>query len=69
MNLATLSSKYQLCIPKAIREELHLKSGQQFVIVIKNHSLELIPRRRLEDFKGSFTGANPENYRDREDET
>ena len=32
---ATLSTKYQISIPKAIREEQHWKAGQKFVFIPK----------------------------------
>jgi bifunctional DNA-binding transcriptional regulator/antitoxin component of YhaV-PrlF toxin-antitoxin module len=33
---ATLSSKYQISIPKSVREEQHGQAGQQFVFISKN---------------------------------
>ena len=32
---AKLSSKFQLAIPKAIRDQLDLKAGQQFTLITK----------------------------------
>ena len=67
MNTATLSSKYQLAIPKAVREVLDLEAGQKFTIVIKGRIIELVPVRSMEKMRGIFKGANPDGYRDRED--
>jgi SpoVT / AbrB like domain. len=33
--IATLSSKYQISIPKSVREEQHWQTGQQFVLFQK----------------------------------
>ena len=64
---ATLSSKYQLAIPKAIRDELGLQAGQKFAVITKGNIIELIPLHSLEAARGMFKGADPTGYRDRKD--
>lgn len=64
---ATLSSKYQLAIPKAIRQQLHLEAGQQFTVIAKGGVIELIPIRSVAESRGLFRGADPADYRDRSD--
>jgi AbrB family looped-hinge helix DNA binding protein len=63
----TLSSKFQLVIPKAVREELNLVAGQQFSVVAKGRVIELVPLRPAADARGMLKGVDPENYRDRSD--
>ncbi len=65
MHIATISSKFQISIPKKIREELHIKSGQQFIFIARGNCLELVPKRNIKDLRGSLTGANTDNIRDR----
>lgn len=67
MHTATLTSKFQLSIPKAIREKLKLQAGQQFVFVTKGGTITMVPRLGMNDIKGLLKGANPEGYRDRQD--
>jgi AbrB family looped-hinge helix DNA binding protein len=67
MYVATISSKFQISIPKKIREELHIKSGQQFIFIAKGNCLELVPKRNIKDLKGSLSGTNTNNIRDRDD--
>ncbi len=67
MSTATLSSKYQLAIPKAIREELGIKAGQKFTMISKGGGIELIPQRSIESARGMLKGANPRDYRNRTD--
>ena len=67
MQTATLSSKYQLAIPKAIRETLNLKAGQKFTVIAKGNVIELVPVRSLKAMRGFLKGANTDNYRDRRD--
>lgn len=63
----TLSSKFQLSIPKAVREQLHLRAGQKFSVIVKGGVIELVPMRSIESARGALKNANPENYRDRSD--
>jgi len=64
---ATLSSKYQISIPKAIRDDLHWEAGQKFVFIPKGKGVLLMPVPDLKQLAGIARGANTENYRDRQD--
>jgi len=64
---ATLSTKFQISIPKAVRTEQDWKAGQEFVFIPKGKGVLLMPVPSLEDLKGMAKGANPSNYRDRKD--
>lgn len=67
MATATLSSKFQISIPKEVRDQQHWSAGQEFVFIPKGKGVLLIPVPTLADLKGMARGANPENYRDRDD--
>jgi AbrB family looped-hinge helix DNA binding protein len=64
---ATLSSKYQISVPKIIRDELHWEAGQEFVFIPKGKGVLLMPLPNLEQLAGMVRGARTEDYRDRED--
>jgi AbrB family looped-hinge helix DNA binding protein len=64
---ATLSSKFQISIPKAVREELHWEAGQEFVFIPKDKGVLMMPVPQLEALAGIAKGASKENYRDRKD--
>jgi AbrB family looped-hinge helix DNA binding protein len=64
---ATLSKKYQISVPKAVRDQQHWEAGQQFVFIPKGVSVLLVPVPALEQLKGIAKGANASNYRDRAD--
>jgi len=64
---ATLSSKFQISIPKAVREEQHWEAGQDFVFIPKGKGVLLMPVPELEQLAGIAKGAKKEDYRDRED--
>lgn len=67
MASVTLSSKFQLSIPKAVREELHLHAGQKFAVITKGDIISLVPIPELAEMRGIAKGADTTNYRDRSD--
>ena len=66
-NSATLSPKYQVSIPKAVRESLNWKAGQKQVFLQKGDGVLVLPEPELEDLLGLTKGANTDHYRDRND--
>ena len=63
---ATLSSKYQISIPKEIRDGMNLKPGQKLAFLCIGKSVQLVPQPKLEDLLGIGKGGDPSNYRDRD---
>ncbi|MBN3033531.1 MAG: AbrB/MazE/SpoVT family DNA-binding domain-containing protein [Candidatus Saganbacteria bacterium] len=64
---ATLSSKYQLVIPKEVREETGLKSGERLVILAKDGIINIIPKHLLKRMKGFVKGIKLKGYREDKD--
>ncbi|MDR0673298.1 MAG: AbrB/MazE/SpoVT family DNA-binding domain-containing protein [Zoogloeaceae bacterium] len=64
---ATLSSKFQISIPKAVREEQHWQAGQEFVFIPKGKGVLLMPVLELEQLAGIARDACTDGYRDRKD--
>ena len=62
-----LSSKYQISIPKTVRERLAWRPGQKLAFIDQGHSVLMIPVPDREALAGMARGANTENYRDRND--
>jgi AbrB family looped-hinge helix DNA binding protein len=62
---ATLSSKFQISIPKAIRSGRNWRAGQVFAFIPKGDGVLLVPVPAREDLAGIARGARPEDYRDR----
>ena len=52
MSTTTISPKFQVVIPKEVREKLRLKSGQKMTVVTKGGMVYLIPERPFGSFKG-----------------
>ena len=64
---ATLSRKFQISVPKAIRDDLHWEAGQEFVFIPKGKGVLLMPVPDLKQLAGIARGAKAEGYRDRQD--
>ena len=64
---ATLSTKFQISIPKSVRTERQWKAGQEFVFIPKGKGVLVMPVPTLSALKGLARGANPTGYRDRKD--
>jgi len=64
---ATLSSKFQISIPKAVREKQNWNAGQEIVFIPKGKGVLMMPVPTLAELRGIAKGADPTNYRDRED--
>jgi AbrB family looped-hinge helix DNA binding protein len=63
----TISSKFQVVIPKPVRERLKLKPKQRLTVVEKDGMLILIPQITLESLRGMAKGAKIEDYREKKD--
>jgi AbrB family looped-hinge helix DNA binding protein len=63
----TISSKYQVVIPKALRERLHLRPQQKLTVLEKEGMLILVPQVNIKALRGIARGANIADYRDKMD--
>jgi len=64
---ATLSSKFQISIPKAIRTAQHWQAGLTFAFVPKGTGVLLVPVPKRGALKGLAKGARTSEFRDRSD--
>jgi bifunctional DNA-binding transcriptional regulator/antitoxin component of YhaV-PrlF toxin-antitoxin module len=64
---ATLSTKFQISIPKAIRSAQAWEAGLTFAFIPKGTGVLLVPVPKRDALKGLARGANAADYRDRED--
>ncbi len=64
MNIVTLSPKFQVVIPKAIREELALRPSQKFAVVHDGTRIQLLPQETPRQLRGFLAGLDPTVARD-----
>lgn len=60
----TVSSKYQVVIPKVIREEIGLRIGAKLEIITYGSRIELVPIQPMKKLKGAFKGINTDIQRE-----
>ena len=65
--IATVSSKFQISIPKEVREQLAWRPGQKVAFIAKAEGFLIVPVPKREELVGIARGANTEGYRDRND--
>lgn len=63
----TISSKYQVVIPKPVREHLNLRPKQKLAVIEKEGMLILVPQRPLRELRGIASGAMVADYREKKD--
>jgi AbrB family looped-hinge helix DNA binding protein len=68
MYSATISSKYQVVIPRAVREQFGLKPGQKVVFVPLGQTLRLVVVPPIEEAQGMFAGIDTDVQREEGDE-
>ncbi|MEK7358182.1 MAG: AbrB/MazE/SpoVT family DNA-binding domain-containing protein [Bdellovibrionota bacterium] len=58
MNTVTISPKFQVVIPKEIREKLGLSPGQKIQAIAYEGRIELIPVRPMKEYRGFLKGMD-----------
>lgn len=64
MQAVTVSPKYQIVIPRPVRNNLHLHPGQKMQVVEFDGRIELIPERDIEELRGFLKGINTDFERE-----
>ena len=64
MNTVTVSSKFQIVIPKEIREDIGLQVGTKLEIISYGSRLELVPIVPMKKLKGIFKGIKTDIARE-----
>jgi len=58
MTSAKISPKYQVVIPKPVREALELKPGQMVQVIAHAGRIEMIPVRPIDEMRGFLAGID-----------
>ena len=66
METVTISPKFQVVIPRHIREQLALISGQKVYLFVYENRIELIPLRPMKQMRGFLKGLNTRVVRERD---
>lgn len=66
MTTVTVSSKYQIVIPKAARKNMKIKPGQKLQLIQGIDKLEFIPLKSVKEARGFLKGINTEIKREKD---
>jgi AbrB family looped-hinge helix DNA binding protein len=58
MDLTTVSPKYQVIIPRRVREQFGLRPGQQLQVIALPGRIELVPSQAPSTLRGFLSGTN-----------
>jgi len=67
MQEVTVSTKYQVVIPKAARKHLRILPGQKKQVISYDDRIVLVPLRPIQEARGSLKGISTDVPRDEED--
>src|ERR1700693_800523 len=59
MEMVTLSSKYQVVIPRSVRNRLGLRPGMKLQVIEYNGRVEFLPVRKPAELRGLLKGLEP----------
>ena len=66
MSVVTVSPKFQIVIPRAIREAMGLEPGQKVQALQYQNRIEFIPVRSMRTMKGFLRGIDTTVSRDKD---
>jgi len=66
MQTVTVSPKFQVVIPKKIRDALRLRPGQKMRIIEYEGRIELIPDRDIAELRGFLKGIDTRFKREKD---
>jgi AbrB family looped-hinge helix DNA binding protein len=66
MQTVTVSPKYQVVIPKNIRDALKLRPGQKMSVIEYDGRIELIPDRDISELRGFLKGIDTRVEREKD---
>ena len=69
MDAVTVSPKYQVVIPRSVRERVHIRPGVRLQVISFDDRIELIPVRPMRSMRGFLKGLDARFDRDEEDRT
>jgi len=68
MERVTISSKYQVVIPREVRKQFNLKPGQKLMFIPYNGTLRVVVVPPIKKARGMLKGINTDKIREEVDE-
>lgn len=66
MKSVTVSPKYQVVIPREVRQSMEIKPGSKVQVLLYENRIELIPMKNLRRMRGFLKGIDTTVERERD---
>lgn len=67
MNKVRVSSKFQMVIPREVREKQKIKAGQELIVIEQGRGFMVIPSVTIAEMEGAFPDLSLDGIREEED--
>lgn len=67
MDVVTVSPKYQVVIPKSVRDRMGIRPGERLQVISFDERIELVRTRPMRKMRGFLKGFDPGFRRDEDD--
>ena len=66
MKTVTVSPKYQVVIPRDVREMLSIKPGEKMQVINYSNRIELVPVKKIKSMRGFLKGIDTAVIREKD---
>jgi AbrB family looped-hinge helix DNA binding protein len=66
MRPVTISTRYQITIPREVRQSMEIKPGSKVQVLLYENRIELIPMKNLRRMRGFLKGIDTTVERERD---
>ncbi len=66
MSTVTVSPKYQIVIPKEVRQSMGIVSGQAIQVIMHDNRIELVPIKDMKSMRGIVKGMHTDLEREQD---
>ena len=66
--VTTVSTKFQIVIPREVREHLKLRPGKKYHVMAYGDRIELVPVRKLKEMRGFAKGMGIDSNVERDED-
>ena len=67
MDTVTVSPKFQIVIPRQVRDRMGIRPGEKLQVICFDNRIELVPVRPMRKMKGFLAGLDSSFERERAD--